>query len=210
VLQANRRFTDGLQFQTSYTLAKAEDNGQNSQTFTTANSPFDVQDLELERGPSNFDIRHKFVASVVYSPTLYRGTDSPFYEHLLNGWTISPIYTYFSGRPITGEISGGSLNGTNGENRLPFITRNSFRTPSLHNVDLRLSKRFRFKETMSLEFLAEAFNLFNRTQVTGVNTTLYTRSGNNLNFNNNFGVISAAGNTLYRERQVQLAVRFRF
>jgi hypothetical protein len=210
VLQATRRFTRGLQFQTSYTLASAQDTGQNSQTFTTANSPFDVFDLSLERGPSNFDVRHKFVVSAVYSPTLYRGNNNSFYGYLLNGWTMSPIYTYFSGRPLDGGISGGTLNGTFGDNRLPIIPRNQFRSPSLHNVDLRLSKRFRFTETINLEFLAEAFNLFNRTQITGVNTTLYTRTGTNLNYNDNFGVTSAAGNTLYRERQIQLAARFRF
>ena len=65
VLQANRRMTKGLQVLASYTLAKAVDDSQVSQTFTTANVPFNVFDPEAERGRSNFDRRHKFVLSAV-------------------------------------------------------------------------------------------------------------------------------------------------
>jgi hypothetical protein len=38
VLQVNRRLNKGLQFQASYTEARATDNGQTSQTFTSANN----------------------------------------------------------------------------------------------------------------------------------------------------------------------------
>jgi hypothetical protein len=78
---------------------------------------------------------------------------------------------------------------------------------------MRLSRRFGIGENMKLELLAEAFNLFNRTQVTGVNTLLYTISGSNLTFNGGptgFGTTTGADSTLFRERQVQLAVRFEF
>jgi hypothetical protein len=71
-------------------------------------------------------------------------------------------------------------------------------------------KRYYIKEKMHIEFFAEAFNLANRTQITGVNTTFYTLSGTTLNYNSSFGAITEAGGTLYRERQLQLAVRFAF
>jgi hypothetical protein len=45
---------------------------------------------------------------------------------------------------------------------------------------MRISRRFRIKESMNFEVLAEGFNLFNRTQVTGVNQTLYNLSGTTL------------------------------
>jgi len=80
-------------------------------------------------------------------------------------------------------------------------------------VDLRISRRFRFTETMNLELLAEGFNIFNRTNVTNVGTTAYTISGTNLNFAPNaatFRIPSEAGNSIFRERQVQLAARFQF
>jgi hypothetical protein len=83
---------------------------------------------------------------------------------------------------------------------------------------MRLSRRFNITEGARVEFLAEAFNLFNRTQVTLVNSTLYnfSTSGCPAGFaqclveNAPFGSITGADSTLFRERQVQLAVRFEF
>ncbi|MBA2620186.1 MAG: TonB-dependent receptor [Acidobacteria bacterium] len=223
VLQANRRFTDGLQFQASYTLAKSTDTNQNSATFTQNNSPLNVFDRSLDSGPSNFDVRHKFVVSAVYAPTLFKGDSSSIYNHLLNGFSIAPIYTYYSGRPFDGGVSGTSLNGTNGDNRFPLNSRNAYRLPSLQNLDLRLSKRFQFSERYRLEFLAEAFNVFNRTQVFGQNSTLFSRATNcaaingittnnpnSLCSNPTFGEITTTDSTLYRERQIQFSTRFQF
>ena len=210
VLQANRRFTDGLQFQASYTLAKATDTGQTSAAFPATNSPLDVSDRSFDSGTSNFDVRHKVVISAVYAPTIYRGSSKSIYNYLLNGWSIAPIYAFYSGRPYDGGVSGQSLNLTFGDNRLPIIPRNSFRLPSVQNLDIRLSKRFRFTERYSLEFLAEGFNVTNRTNVFNVNTTLYNRNGNVLTFNPNFGQATGADSTLYRERQIQFAARFQF
>ncbi|MGB7069460.1 MAG: carboxypeptidase regulatory-like domain-containing protein [Pyrinomonadaceae bacterium] len=212
VLQLNRRFTDGLQFQTSYTLSKSTDTDQNSATFTQANSPYDILDGSFDVGTSNFDRRHKFVASVVWAPELYKGSKSSFGNYLLNGWSISPIFTHYSGAPHDGTVSGTSLNRTFGGNHVPILGRNNFRLPSLQNIDARLSKRFRVTETMNLELLAEAFNIVNRTHVFRVNETMYNRasSATTLTFNNAFGTVTGTDSTLYRERQIQFAARFQF
>lgn len=210
VLQANRRFTKGLQFQSSYTYGKATDTNQNSATFTQNNSPYDILDGSYDYGPSSFDVRHKFVVSAVYAPNPFRGKTDSVYNYILNGWSIAPIVTYYSGRPYDGTVSGTSLNGTSGDNRFPLNPRNNYRLPSLTNVDLRVSKRFRFTETLRLELLGEAFNLFNKTFVFTANSTLYTRSSNTLNYNTSFGDINATDSTLYRERQIQFAARFQF
>jgi hypothetical protein len=109
------------------------------------------------------------------------------------------------------NTTAGNLNGAgSSSNRIPLAVRNSFTAPGVKNFDLRLSRRFYIKESMSFEFLGEAFNIFNRTQFTGVNTTMYTLTGTTLNFNNAFGTITEAGGTLYRERQVQIGLRFQF
>jgi hypothetical protein len=85
---------------------------------------------------------------------------------------------------------------------------------------LRLSRRFSIGEKAKIELLAEAFNFFNRTQVTSVNTTAYNFQSTAANCagvafpcltsNASFGQITGADSTLFRERQVQLAVRFEF
>ena len=224
VLQANRRFSEGLQFQMSYTFARSTDTNQNSATFTQNNSPYDINDRSFDNGPSNFDVRHKFVASAVYAPNFYKGDANSFYGYLLNGWSIAPIFAYYSGRPFDGAVTGGnSLNGTNGDNRFPLNSRNAFRLPNIINMDLRLSKRFRFAERYSLEFLGEVFNIANRTHVFGLQSSLFVRATNCFNTNgivtNNanglcanpaFGQVTTTDSTLYRERQIQFSARFQF
>ncbi|MGI8468354.1 MAG: TonB-dependent receptor domain-containing protein [Pyrinomonadaceae bacterium] len=223
VAQVNRRFTNGLQFQASYTLARSTDTNQNSATFTQNNAPLNVFDRSYDAGPSNFDVRHKVVVSAVYAPNPYGGDKSSFYNYLLNGWSIAPIFAYYSGRPFDGTVSGVTLNGTNGDNRFPLNQRNAFRLPRLVNLDLRLSKRFRFTERYNLEVLAEGFNVFNRTQVFGENTSLYSRTTNcatingtasnnpnSLCYNPVFGTVTTTGSTLYNERQLQFSARFQF
>jgi hypothetical protein len=227
VLQANRRLTDGLQFQTNYTLSRASDNGQSSVTFTSNNLPFNAFDQSGEDALSNFDRRQKFVASIVYNPNPF--ADGPA-KAIFNGWTIAPILNAFSGARVTGNISGninptsfgfassqtqgGGVNGSGGASRFAQFPRNFFKQPNIWYVDARLSRRFSLSESVKLEVLAEGFNVFNRTQVTTVNSTLYNLSGSTLTFNgagtNPFFNVTGADSTLFRERQVQFAARFEF
>jgi len=229
VLQANRRLTNGLQFQSSYTLSRAQDNGgaQSSATFTPGFSAlFDPLDPSGDDGLSPFDRRHKFVASVVYN-TDFKSLDGAS-KAILNGWTISPIVNMFSGFRYTavtngfslptavfGQTPAGGVNGSNGSLRFGLTPNNAFHSPSIKYVDLRVSRRFTIKENAKIEVLAEGFNIFNRTQVTGVNNRMYvvSTSGTSVNatFDPTFGTPSDLSNGFFfRERQVQLAVRFEF
>ena len=224
VFQANRRLTDGLQVQASYTLAKSTDTGQNSQITTSIfNQPVDVFNRSYDAGPSNFDVRHKVVVSAVYAPKFYGGDSLSFGNYLLNGWSIAPIYVFYSGTPYSATISGNAINGSSGSNRFPLDERNSYRNPNIWNVDLRLSKRFNFTERFNLELLAEAFNLFNRTQINGLTNTAYIKSTNCQGTNGivtsntnglcaspNFGSIFSTDSNNFRERQIQFAARFHF
>ena len=220
IVQLNRRFSDGIQFQTSYTYSTSVDNNQISQTFTTGNVPLDPNNLDGERGVSNFDIPHRFVASMVYAPKTLFGlaSDSVWGRRILGGWSFAPIVTISSGNPYSYNVNGNAPNPgistgilrAGGANRLLGVPRNLLRTEKTVNVDARLSRRFNFTEDMSLEILGEVFNVFNRFQVTGVNTTAYAISGTNLNYSATFGAPTSAGNSNIRERQVQFAARFHF
>ncbi len=237
VLQANRRLTNGLQFQSSYTLSVAKDNGQNSQTFTPSfSAPFDPLDQAGEAGYSNFDRRHKIVASVVYNTNFKSLKDNKPARMLLNGWTIAPVVNIFSGARYTGNTSGslvsgvfgfsqaGGVNGANGSLRFALLPNNFFKQPPIKYMDLRVSRRFTLKENYKIEVLAEGFNIFNRTQVTSVNNTIYNICAGTgttgtcpfgtgsvfATFNPSFGQTTGADGFFFRERQVQLAVRFEF
>jgi len=241
VAQLNRRLTNGLQFQANYTRSRSHDTGQFSTTFTFPNSPFNAFSPFEEEGISNFDVPNKLAVNAVYSPhfNVSNGADK-----VLNGWQLSPIVTAYSGVPYTPTISGsfptsclaasgcttvgglttvngpsvftqaGGQNGSGGGTRFNLVARNSYRLPRIVNFDMRLSRRFKFSESTAIEVLAEGFNLFNRTQVTGVNSAIYATGGTyqtpTLTLTSNFGTTNAAGGTLFRERQVQLGVRFQF
>ena len=121
---------------------------------------------------------------------------------------------------------GGGQNGSGGATRLGLAPRNGYRLPKIWNFDMRVSRRIRIDESKALEFFIEGFNLFNRTQVTGEQNQIYSASTTAatcnathtactsptavLNFNSAFQSVNAAGGTLFRERQVQWAVRFQF
>jgi hypothetical protein len=235
VLQANRRLTDGLQFQTSYTLSRAYDNGQSSVTFTSNNLPFNAFDQQGENALSAFDRRQKLVASLVYNTNFKGGSHSS--RAILNGWTIAPIFNAFSGARFTPTISGtvnptnnfgiaggtqaGGINGSGGSTRFALLPRNAYKQPNIWYLDMRISRRFSITEGTKLELLAEGFNIFNRTQVTNVSAGIYSICStgtaaspcSQLNYSSGpsgFNSVTGADSTLFRERQIQLAARFQF
>jgi len=218
VLALNRRFTKGLQVQTSYTFSRARDNGQTSQTQTAANNVLNPFDLGAEEAVSNFDLPHRFSFSAVWQPH----SESVW----LDGFTIAPIISASSGGPYTGFVSGNAppanriftgILGSGGTNRIPSVGRNSFRLPYTTNVDLRIARSFSLPGRTRIEVLAEAFNLFNRINYTTVNQTFYTIGGTaaapTLTYNSaTFGAFTNANSGTFapRPREIQLGIRINF
>ena len=237
VVALNRRFYKGFQIQSSYTYAHATDYGQSSQTFTASNNVLNPFNLVGELGRSNFDIRHRFAFAAVWTPDVYRGQHTLLKE-LVNGYTISPLVIVSSGAPFTPLISGNAPNpagfinftgGTGvladgGTNRVPWLAPNSFQMPRTANVDLRLQKAFILHESWKLTLSGDAFNLFNRNNITALNATMYTVCAPNsfcsalgakptsptLAFNPRFGVPTQSSNSLIAQRQIQVGVRLDF
>ena len=223
VLQFNRRLTNGLQFQASYTEARTTDNGQSSQTFTNANNVLNPFDLDLEEGTSNFEIRHRFIANAIWMPTV--GAEGTLAHAILSGFTIAPGVSITSGvpytavltgnSPVAGRISTGVL-GAGGTNRLPSIERNAYRLPTTANVDLRIGRSFGLPSRQRIEVLADVFNLFNRLNYTSVQNQMYTVGGTatepTLTSISTFGSFNNANSNyfVFTPRQVQLAVRYTF
>jgi hypothetical protein len=80
------------------------------------------------------------------------------------------------------------------------IPRNSFRAPSIYNVDVSLSKRFAVAERIALRLDLNAFNLFNRTHLGIPNGTLTSAF---------FGRITSTVAAL-NSRQVQIGAKLTF
>ena len=230
VLQANRRFTKGLQFQINYTWSQAIDSGQRSGTFAPGTpTVFTGFPSGQDVGLSDLDIPRRFVASGVWSPEkTFSFAKSGVGHMIFEGFQIAPIVTIASGRTVTEFISGGSGNvggvangmlGSGGPTRAFFLPRNSFRRAKTATFDLRLSKRFRITEKTNVELLGEAFNVFNRSNITFLENTLYilNNATSTLTLNSGqtgilpFLTTSEVNNTtIYQPRSVQFSVRFNF
>jgi hypothetical protein len=176
VLQVNHRMSHHIQLNGSYTWSKALDNGVNGQTFTATNSQLDPFNINKDYGNSIYNVPDRFVFNAVMeSPWKVGG----WARWLANDWQMSPILQIQSGLPYSASVSGssptglGGVNGSNGSNRLD-IGRNTFSQPGTWVADLRLSKNFPLTERVKMELSTDFFNLANKQNVTGVNTTAYS------------------------------------
>jgi hypothetical protein len=221
-IQLNRRMSRKVQFNANYTWSHALDFGQNESTFTDTNDLFDPFNIKKDYGNSNFNVPNRFVFSAIAeSPWHTRG----WTNYLVSGWQIAPIYQIQNGLPFSlltsgnppltlGAVSSG-VNGSGGRQIIDVVGRNTFRLPRTQVVDLRISKKFTLAENYKVEVLGEAFNLFNRTNVTSDTTLGYfvggTAAAPTLSFNSGFGTTSTANsNFAYSSRQIEIGVRFLF
>ncbi|MCZ6769598.1 MAG: carboxypeptidase regulatory-like domain-containing protein [Acidobacteria bacterium] len=100
-LRVTKRFTSGLQFQTSYTWSNAIDESIGQEGFSGGgwdSYSMDPFDRSRDKGPSSWDLRHNFVANFTY--------DLPFGANqtgaagkILGGWQTSGILNMNTGNP---------------------------------------------------------------------------------------------------------------
>ncbi|HXG69681.1 MAG TPA: TonB-dependent receptor [Gemmatimonadaceae bacterium] len=119
-----RRFARGYGFRTSYTLGESRDQAP-EHLAASSGRPQNGRDLSSWEGPSDFDVRHRFVASLVAE--LPFGNGKPFLSSgpggaLLGGWTVSGIFTARSGLPFT--VTQGTNNVGAGATGLPNVVGN--------------------------------------------------------------------------------------
>jgi len=171
----NKRFADRYQFQINYLLSwdkSDDDNERDPFTFRYA----DPRNLTPEYGYSDRDQRHRFNAFATF-----------ILPYDIN---LSPILQYRSAQPISVTNRGTFPN---------IVKRNTLRLDNeFVTFDIRVSKVFKFTDTVSLEPIFEAFNLTNSRNQRSLPRPL------TFNFD---GTVSAG----YGEpRQAQLGLRFRF
>ena len=203
-VKAEKRYSHNYQYMVSYPFTDSDDNNPMARFL-------DVNNLDLDWGPSGGERRHAFVAS----------------GSVLMPWeiTLGLLYTYRTQLPWS-ATAGRDLNGdTFNTDLVPGTSRNSgSRNLNLEAVnvyraangfaairaedidssrisvmDMRVSKALRFGGSRKIELLAQAFNLFNTENLQAQFGA--GRVGNALS--NTFGRITSARPA----RQVELAVR---
>ncbi len=103
-----KRFNKGLQFQLSYTYGKSLDErsgvgGRLEYTNGQARA-FDPYDRRLDRGRSDFDVRHNFTANLTYDMPFGKAKGIP--GAIIRDWQINSIVMLASGVPFTPLIDG--------------------------------------------------------------------------------------------------------
>ncbi len=103
LLSLERRFTNGLSFQTHYTWSHSINDG--SVGGGESNGPENVNCLACDKGPSVFDTRNNVAASAVYE--LPFGSGKPYLNEggvlgkIVGGWSFSSIGLWHTGHPLT-------------------------------------------------------------------------------------------------------------
>jgi hypothetical protein len=159
ILEIKKRFSNHFMVFGNYTYSKAFDT---STDFNTDYGPQDPTNLNLDRGLSEFDQRHKVVIAGV--------VDSPWKEDILSGFQLAPIFTYASGHPFNLLVEGEDNGDNHVTNERPIgAPRDSGLGPNLIDFDMRLTWQHKLSEKVNLQVTAEGFNIANRTNFASVN-----------------------------------------
>jgi hypothetical protein len=179
-VQLNKRFPHDFQFLAAYTWSKALDDISNVTPLNPG--PGDSQllsdsfDSRQNRGPSPSDRRHRFVLSGVWNLHYADGLSQPA-KATLSGWEFSGILTVQSGLSYSGMVNFDLNNdGNAATDRTPGTGRNAYYRPATITLDPRLTRTAVLNERFRMQFIVEAFNVFNRTNISAVRTTQYARS----------------------------------
>jgi hypothetical protein len=192
-LQLRGRLRRTLQYQTAYTFGKVIDDVSDVFDLAGASAlPQDSRNLDGERGPANFDVRHRFSYNFVYDLPDARGRLARF---IFRDLQLAGTGSYQTGQPFTvNSIYDVNLDGNltdrlnttagierTGDRRQPLrlttndpnsllapvgengaVGRNTFRAGGILDVNLALVKRFRVREGQDILFRVDAFNFINR------------------------------------------------
>jgi outer membrane receptor protein involved in Fe transport len=170
-LAAEKRLTNGFSYRLAYTISDARDQAP-EHLAASSGRPQNTNDIEGWEGPSDFDVRHRFVGNFVAD---------------IVGFTVSGIFTARSGRPFT--VTNSSLEGATwvpnlvgdpeGQQtvdnwfnvaafqRAPAGTfgnagRNPLRGPGYATFDVSLQRRIRITDRFAASVRWDVFNLFDR------------------------------------------------
>jgi len=162
-----KRFAQNFSILSHYTYSKTIDE------VTDFNSDFSAQNplnLRADRALSAFDQRHRVVLTGVFQMPKF---DDSVASKIFGGFVFAPIFTAGSGKPFNLLLGFDANNdGRSQSDRPGAVGRNTGRGENFYTFDARLSRRFNFAERRYLELIFEGFNLFNRTNLLGINNVV--------------------------------------
>jgi hypothetical protein len=196
-----KRFSHGWQMAANYTFGELKDStGDPCQTVRGADETIDCvamafdlrQDVGGEYTLGTTDQRHRAVVNGIWE--------------MGAGFQVSGLYFYGSGQRTSVTCSCPARDtGTGGASRRrddgTFIERNSFVGDPIHRVDMRLQKRFTFRDRLAVDGMLELFNVFDRANFGSYTTNIDSAA---------FGLPVYNSNVAYASRAAQLGFRVSF
>jgi hypothetical protein len=216
-LKLQKRFSNGFQFVA---------NLSHSRLMERTSYP-NGGDFTLEKRVSSSDRPNSISLMGTYDLPVGRGkrflaSVHPLINAILGNWSIASVYTFASGAPLGwgnliyygGDLSYNARNVDRAFDPKPFNTDskaqlasnyryfpsqfNNLRVAGTNNLNGTISKKFRIKEKITLEYRAESFNIVNHTQFSGPSLSATSST---------FGTITGSTNT---PRSIQMALRLVF
>jgi hypothetical protein len=228
LISVKRTFSNGLTFQTNYTLSRFRSAGIFKSYY------------DRDHAPSNLERRHRFVWSGVYDLPWGPGKkflNSGLLGNVAGGWTLGAIVTLQSGAPsslgnivntcncftsrtqsvnVVGSpvVDHGNFDPSKNTwfNTAAFAAPEPYtygnagpgiiRQPGLNIIDTTITKAIRFRERFTTELRGEFYNFFNHTNWGGADLTFGSPT---------FGRITSAGAPFRpTQRIIQMAAKFYF
>ncbi len=181
-LDVQKRFNNNWQARVAWTHSTVVDNKPDA----TAVVPFssgddakyasDPKNLRADYTVGDNDVRDRVVLSGVWALDSYaQNIKSGLWHALASGWTVSAIVSYQSGQPYTPNVNSDLNNDGNPSNDIaPGFRRNSLRLPYQFSVDPRVTREIGVYGGARLQLIAEAFNLTNAHNISGLNRAFYS------------------------------------
>ncbi len=227
-----RRMSQGLQADAHYTWSRTRDMATHS---NGGGAVMNNYAPDLDYGPANWDVPHRFVASYIYDLPFFKSSDQWALKYIVAGWQIGGVTTVQSGTPVNVTIGTDRANiGITGLQRPDLVGSvpdlNCQSSPTGRDLincfdasAFALPEQFTFGDAPRNVLRGPKFVntdlSFVKTVPVGATVRLQIRAElynvfNNVNYANpngvfgtaNFGRISAAGNM----RQAQLGVKLMF
>jgi hypothetical protein len=158
--EIEKRFARGFSIHSSYTFSK------------TINNSDSVANLaDFPEGPSIGPERAMSRQSLPHRYTLTFVSKIPSGVRILREFKFSSLLSAQSGRRYN-VFAGSDANGDGNplSDRPGILGRNTLEGPGFASLDMRVAREVRFKERVSAEFSFDLFNLFNRVNITDLNT----------------------------------------
>ncbi|CAN5476278.1 hypothetical protein BH10ACI3_BH10ACI3_08270 [soil metagenome] len=229
-VEFKKRFSNNMQFLATYTWSHSIDDSSDLQTLL---KPQDNNNFRAERSNALFDQRHRFVFSgYLMSPDAWKSEGG--FKGFMHGFSFSPIVELGSGRPFNILAVGDSNGDFQSTNERPSVLangqlcatgvdagcyvgqfprsgdlgRNMGITHGYFTVDARLTRNIKFGERMSLDIIAEGFNLFNRFNEASANP--FYQVVNATNQRTSSGKYYSQSTAAFDPRQFQFGMKLTF